>query len=84
MRSELKPILHIEEFVSGGPRNYAYKTINPATGEHDTVCKVRGITLNYGVSRLVNFDVMRVMVLGGNESDQVTVHTVHKIKRKKE
>jgi hypothetical protein len=66
---ELKHCFHIDEFVSRGPKNYAYRTINPATGEHDTVCKFRGITLNYIGSRLVNFDVMRHMVLGGTESD---------------
>jgi hypothetical protein len=52
--SELKPGLHIEEFFSGGPIKYAYKTVNPSTGEHETVCKVRGITLNYSASKLVN------------------------------
>jgi hypothetical protein len=83
MTSELKQGFHIDEFVSGGPKNYAYRTIKPATGEHDTVCKVRGITLNYSASRLVNFGVMRDMILGGNESDRVTVHTEHKIKRKR-
>jgi hypothetical protein len=81
MTSELKQGIHIE-FVSGGPKNYAYRTVNPATGEHDTVCKVRGITLNYSASRLLNFDVMRDMILGGTDSDRVTVHTEHKIKRK--
>jgi hypothetical protein len=74
MTSELKQGFHIDEFVSGGPKNYAYRTINPATGE-DTVCKVRGITLNYSASRLVNFDVIRDMILGGIEMDRVMVHT---------
>jgi hypothetical protein len=46
MTSELKPGIHIEEFFSGGPNNFAYRTVNPATGQRDTVCKVRGITLN--------------------------------------
>jgi hypothetical protein len=31
--TELKEDLHIEEFVSGGPKNYACRTVNPATGE---------------------------------------------------
>ena len=47
MTSELKPGEFICEFVSGGPKNYAYKAINSVTGEEKTVCKVRGITLNY-------------------------------------
>jgi hypothetical protein len=63
MTSELKLGLHIEEFVSGGPTNYAYRTINFATGERDNVCKVRGKTLNYSDSRLVNFDAMRDVIL---------------------
>jgi hypothetical protein len=63
MTSELKQGLHIDEFVSGVHKNYAYRTINPATGEQDTVCKVRGITLNYSASRLINFGVMRDMIL---------------------
>jgi hypothetical protein len=79
--SELKLGFQIDEFVSGGPKNYAYRTINPATGEHDTM-HVGGITLNYSSSRLVNFGVLRHMILGGTESDRVTVHTEHKIKRK--
>jgi hypothetical protein len=33
---------HITTFVSGGPKNYAYET-----NADKTVCKVRGITLNY-------------------------------------
>jgi len=47
MTSELKPGEFICEVVSGGPKNYAYKSINPVTGEEKTVCKVRGMTLNY-------------------------------------
>jgi hypothetical protein len=71
MTSRLKQGFHIDEFVSGGPTNYAYRTINPAMGENDTVCNVRGITLNYSVSGLVNSNVMRDFVLGGNESERM-------------
>ena len=31
MTSELKPTEFMEEFVSGGPKNYAYKTVHAAT-----------------------------------------------------
>jgi hypothetical protein len=44
MTPELKPCEYISEFVSGGPKNYAYKTIDTATGAESTVCKVRGFT----------------------------------------
>jgi hypothetical protein len=46
MTSELKRGFYIDEFVSGGSKNYAYRNINPTKGAHDTVCKVRCITLN--------------------------------------
>ena len=47
-----------------------------------TVCKVRGIKLKYQASKLVNFEVINVMILGQGES-VVNVHTEHKIKRKR-
>jgi len=69
------------DFVSGGPKNYAYKSIDSVTGEEKTVCKVRGITLTYSASQLVNFESIRSMILRGGETDTVTVHTERKIKR---
>ena len=47
MTSALKPGCHIEEFVSGGTKNYAYRIVDPVTGNRETVCKV---TLNYRAS----------------------------------
>jgi len=44
----------ITEFVSCGPKNYAYR-LN--TGQ--VICKVRGFTLNYDASQIVNFKSMR-------------------------
>ena len=55
MTSELKANEYISEFVSGGPKKYAYKLSNPVTGETKPVCKVRCITLYYKASQLVNF-----------------------------
>ena len=65
MTSELKPAFHIEEFVSGRPKNCAYRVVDTMTGMRETVCKVRGITLNYSASQAVNFDVIKVVLLGG-------------------
>ena len=59
MTSELKPNETISMFVSGGPKNYAYKILNSVTGAEKTVCKVRGITLNYRASQLVNFEKIK-------------------------
>ena len=44
----------IKEFVSCGPKNYTYR-VN--TGE--IVCKVRGFSLNYRSSLLINFESMK-------------------------
>jgi hypothetical protein len=83
MTSELKPGECIFEFVSGGSKNYAYKTANTATGAESTVCKVRGFTMNYSSSQLVNLERIKHMILNVNETETVTVHTTRKIKRKR-
>jgi hypothetical protein len=78
MTNELRPGEYIEEFVSGGPNNYAYRVVRG-----NTVCKIRGISLNYTSSQLVSFDIIRHMVLNGRPDHVLTVHTDKKIKRKK-
>ena len=91
MTNELQPGEFIEEFVSGGPKNYAYRVVGGGTvttkTHRKTVCKVRGITLKYSISQLVKFDVIRDMILKTGrttpDDDLVTVHTDKKIKRKR-
>jgi hypothetical protein len=78
MTNELRSDEYIEEFLSGGPKKYAYKT-----SKNKTVCKVCGITLNYVTAQLVNFDSIRDMILGTDAADVITVLTERKIKRKK-
>ena len=48
---------YITEFMSGGPKNYAYVTNNDKR-----VMKVRGITLNYATLQKLNFEVMRNLI----------------------
>ena len=62
MTSQLRPSEFIEEFISAGPKNYAYKIVDSVTGERKTVCKVRGLTLNYNASQLVNFEFIKGMI----------------------
>ena len=81
MSSELRPSESISEFVSGGPKNYAYKIVTEG-GEVKTVCKVRGITLNYNASKLVNFESIRDMILRTGD-DVLHVHTERMIRRKR-
>ena len=57
-KDELGGDKYINEFVSGGPKNYAYKM---NTGE--TNCKVKGVTLNYKNSEAVNFESVRDFIL---------------------
>jgi len=42
MTSEMKTSEFIEKFVSGGLKNYAYKTVHTATGKRKAVCKSEG------------------------------------------
>ena len=48
---------HIVEFVSGGAKNYGYKT---AGGKVE--CKVRGFTLNVRGKEVLNYDTMKKLV----------------------
>ena len=52
--SELSKDEYIEEFVSGGPKNYGYKT-----NKGHVECKVRGFRLNSEGKTQLNYDVMR-------------------------
>jgi hypothetical protein len=85
MTSKLRPSESISEFLRGGPNNYAYRVLI-GDGRENTMCKVRGINLNYNASKLVHFDVIRDMILRGNKGDEPTLvngHTEMKIKRKR-
>jgi len=58
MTSELKPHEYISEIMFGGPKIYAYKVINTknVSNQSKTICKFRGLTLNYNASHFVNFN----------------------------
>ena len=61
----------IEEFVSCGPKNYTYK-LN--TGEIS--CKVRGFSLNYRNSQIINFNSMKNALLSWKRNDPVDMITI--------
>ena len=72
---------YITEFMSGGPKNYAYETNND---KH--VMKVRGITLNYAALQKVNFELMRNFIglyVDCGIQDKVTVDNPFQITRDK-
>ena len=56
--NELKPGDSITQFVSAGPKSYAYKT---ALG--DTIVKVKGITITHSASQVINFESIKNLVL---------------------
>jgi hypothetical protein len=61
----------IVEFVSCGPKNYAYR-LN--TGE--VFCKVRGFSLNYMNSRVINFEAMKSALFSWMRKDPTDLITV--------
>ena len=70
----------IEEFVSCGPKNYSFK-VN--TGE--VVCKVRGFSLNYRSSLVLNFDSMKEALMCWKENKPKQLITVKtEIRRSKD
>ena len=77
LTDELSGGEHIVEFVSGGPKNYAYKT-----NKNNETCKVRGFTLNYTNSQLINFESVKDMVTESEEKT-ITVTNPNKICRDK-
>jgi hypothetical protein len=48
---------YITQFLCGGPKNYAYKVNNGKTH-----CKIRGFTLNYKNSLVLNFDSLKDII----------------------
>ncbi len=61
----------IEEFVSCGPKNYAYK-VN--TGQ--VACKVRGFSLNHRASLIINFESMKQSLFGWINKAPIELITV--------
>ena len=75
-KDELEDSVTITEFVSGGAKNYAYKMSNG-----QTVCKVRGFTLNYRGSQNLNFDSVKGMVENVHQNTSLTSTNPFKITR---
>ena len=80
--SELGTDEYIEEFVSGGPKNYGYKT-----NEGHVECKVRGFRLNSEGKTQLNYNIMRQNVKDEIQKPlfkprQIQVVKTHQIVRK--
>ena len=82
LQSELQPNEYITKFGAGGPKNYTYQT-----NLGSTVCKVRGFTLNYENSQVVNFESMIKLIkeslISPDANPYLVTTTPSKIFRKK-
>lgn len=78
LTDELSEGEYIEEFVSGGPKNYAYKT-----NKDNETCKVRGFSLHYTNSQLINFETVKTLVTDPKSCANITVTNPNKICRDK-
>jgi hypothetical protein len=65
LTSELDQNEHITEFVSGGPKNYAYRTT-----KKNHICKIRGFSLNCMNSQKLNFTSMLELVTGPKQTNE--------------
>ena len=72
MKNELDDGDVINEFVSGGAKNYAY-----TTREGKTECKVRGFTLNARGAVVLNFQTMKNNILAELEAPEETRRTTN-------
>lgn len=66
------------DFVSGGPKNYAYTTFN-----NKQVCKIRGFSLNYTNAQLLNFDGIKDMI-GHVSPSKTSTYKKRKLENKDE
>ena len=77
LTDELKNGNHITSFVAGGPKNYAYVENTGAQ-----TCKVRGFTLNYENSALINFETVKNLVQQ-NSREKIMLPSRNRITRDK-
>ena len=71
----------ITHFVTGGPKNYAYKLSHPNKKGQQSICKVRGIPLNYKNSIAINYNTVADLVTGKATDSVIHVHDDMKICR---
>jgi len=74
----------ITKFVTGGPKNYAFTLRKPNSKGQSSICKVRGITLNFKNSLDINFDTLKDMVTGQKQNGCITLVDTNKICRNRD
>ena len=76
--NEIENGLHIEEFVSAGPKNYAYNLNNGKTH-----CTIKSFTQNHLTSLQLTYDAIKDIVCE-NQDKKITVDQMKFVKNKKE
>lgn len=59
LEKDYGPGSYIIEFVSGGPKHYAYKVWSTREQKEKVSIKVKGFSINHAASALINFDNLR-------------------------
>ena len=60
--SSKEPHNYITKFVSLGAKSYAYEVLNPQTNTRKYTCKIKGLTLNFITSNVINFNTMKALL----------------------
>ena len=68
---------YISELISGGPKFYAYE-VTKHNGEKVYICKIKGITLTYKTTSLLNFQALCELVMGRSEHVTVTTENIRR------
>ena len=55
---------YIDNFVSTGPKSYAYRVADAEGVHSETVCKLKGFTLSHRNAKLIHFESMNDLVSG--------------------
>lgn len=56
----------ITQFVCAGPKSYGYNVYSPTKNTNITICKIKGITLNYETAEILNFEKIKTMILNND------------------
>ena len=76
------PNARIVKFVGIGPKNYGYEFVDK-DGKRKSICKVKGLTLDYNTSQVIHFDQMLDWVKGESKDFRETVN-YHRIRKHKD
>ena len=60
---------YITSFVSGGPKFYAF-TVRKPDGSECSVCKVKGIRMNFKNTQIINFESVRELIENNNDEEE--------------